>query len=353
MHQLPEAYNVKFAFTEGLVQKTIVESNLPKTLGPGLIYHGTSNFLNMISRDQKSIGLTRVADKFAADGFVMRGQFPAIIVVKTDTFHKARKKKEAELTLIATKGFGIDPRMSFKRSLQEEEIEEVWVAEDQFAQLQHLQNSEDLQENARAMLEKLMRAGKIKVIDGFIWSQIKEESSFKIRGTIRDYWIRRNLLKDFPGLTIESKRLVHRMDKGGTEFTFDPKTGRLLSIKKGGLMIELNDQLSITQMGSPEEALHFQYGTNPLLVMYQTPDKPLMTIYAEAPTHTDGAMVSGPGGIDLNPAQMVMDIRKGAEDFKFDFNGLELDSRQIAGVQFNIRQITPVTNLPLILGINS
>ena len=58
------------------------------------------------------------------------------------------------------------------------------------------------------------------------------------------------------------------------------------------------------------------------------------------------------GGIDLNPAQMSMQIKKEGEDFKFNFNGIEIDAAQVTGATFKIRTMTPVTNLPEILGLN-
>lgn len=59
------------------------------------------------------------------------------------------------------------------------------------------------------------------------------------------------------------------------------------------------------------------------------------------------------GGIDFNPAQMSMHVKKEGEDFKFDFNGTEIDAAQVAAVTFTIRTITPVTNFPSILGLAS
>jgi N-methylhydantoinase B/oxoprolinase/acetone carboxylase alpha subunit len=57
------------------------------------------------------------------------------------------------------------------------------------------------------------------------------------------------------------------------------------------------------------------------------------------------------GGIDFNPAQMSMQVKKQGEDFKFDFNGTEIDAAQVTGATFTIRTMTPVTNLSLILGL--
>ena len=58
------------------------------------------------------------------------------------------------------------------------------------------------------------------------------------------------------------------------------------------------------------------------------------------------------GGIDLNPSQMSMQIKKQGEDFKFYFNGTQIDAAQVTGATFTIRTMTPVVNLPLELGLN-
>jgi len=49
---------------------------------------------------------------------------------------------------------------------------------------------------------------------------------------------------------------------------------------------------------------------------------------------------------------MNMQVKKDGQDFKFDFNGTEIDAAQVTGASFTIRTMTPVTNLPLILGLN-
>ena len=65
----------------------------------------------------------------------------------------------------------------------------------------------------------------------------------------------------------------------------------------------------------------------------------------------DKAMNSEPGGIDLNPAQMSMQVNKDGQDFKFDFNGTGIDAAHVTGATFTIHTMTPATNLPLILGL--
>jgi len=57
------------------------------------------------------------------------------------------------------------------------------------------------------------------------------------------------------------------------------------------------------------------------------------------------------GGIDLNPAQMSMQVKKDGQEFKFDFNGTKIDAAQVAGVIFSIESIEPVKDLPAILGL--
>ena len=56
---------------------------------------------------------------------------------------------------------------------------------------------------------------------------------------------------------------------------------------------------------------------------------------------------------NFNPAQMSVQVKKQGEDFKFDFNGMEIDAAQVTGVTFTIRTMTPVANLPFILGLSS
>ena len=58
-----------------------------------------------------------------------------------------------------------------------------------------------------------------------------------------------------------------------------------------------------------------------------------------------------PGGIDLNPAQMSVQVKKDGQDFKFEFNDTEIDAAQVTGVTFTIRTMMPVANLPRALGL--
>jgi len=59
------------------------------------------------------------------------------------------------------------------------------------------------------------------------------------------------------------------------------------------------------------------------------------------------------GGIDFDPAQMSMLVKKSGQDFKFDFNGTEIDAAQVTGATFTIRTMTPVINLSMELGLSS
>ncbi len=63
------------------------------------------------------------------------------------------------------------------------------------------------------------------------------------------------------------------------------------------------------------------------------------------------ALQSQKGGIDLNPAQMNIQVKNQGEGFKFNFNGQIIDAAQVIGATFTIRTMTPVTDLPLILGL--
>ena len=71
----------------------------------------------------------------------------------------------------------------------------------------------------------------------------------------------------------------------------------------------------------------------------------------QASTKEDHVQLVRKGGIDLNPAQMSVQVNKEGNDFNFNLNGISIDAAQITGVSFIIRQISPVTNLPQILGL--
>jgi len=58
------------------------------------------------------------------------------------------------------------------------------------------------------------------------------------------------------------------------------------------------------------------------------------------------------GGIDLNPAQMSMQVKEEGQDFKFYFNSTGIDAAQVTGATFIIHTMTSVTDLPLILGLS-
>ena len=48
---------------------------------------------------------------------------------------------------------------------------------------------------------------------------------------------------------------------------------------------------------------------------------------------------------------MSMQVKKEGQNFKFNFNGAEIDTAQVTGAIFTIRTMTPVTDLPQILGL--
>ncbi len=62
------------------------------------------------------------------------------------------------------------------------------------------------------------------------------------------------------------------------------------------------------------------------------------------------------GGIDFNPTQMSLQIKNGdSHQFlaKWPENEMEIDAAQVTGATFTIRQMTPVTNLPQVLGVGT
>jgi hypothetical protein len=68
-------------------------------------------------------------------------------------------------------------------------------------------------------------------------------------------------------------------------------------------------------------------------------------------SHGGSVQITNTGGIDLNPVQMNIQVKKQSEDFKFNFNGTEIDAAQVTGATFTIRTMTPVINLPQVLGL--
>ena len=101
--------------------------------------------------------------------------------------------------------------------------------------------------------------------------------------------------------------------------------------------------------GLKEERVEFGFFRGASLDDRKTPkDKALVTAQASNYIRSNGRK----GGIDLNPAQMSMQVKKQGEDFKFDFNGTQIDAAQVTGATFTIRQMTPVVNLSQILGIS-
>jgi hypothetical protein len=72
----------------------------------------------------------------------------------------------------------------------------------------------------------------------------------------------------------------------------------------------------------------------------------------QVPANNSTVLTSDPGGIDLNPAQLNMQIKNGGEDFKFDSNGITIDAAQVTGATFTILDLKPISNLSSALGLN-
>ncbi len=110
---------------------------------------------------------------------------------------------------------------------------------------------------------------------------------------------------------------------------------------------------------SDEESWHYDYGrimAYLALKHYPNPNDALRHVYElsrESNIHrvqSDAAM-RAKGGIDMNPAQMSLQVKNEGEGFHFDFNGVDIDAAQVTGAEFIINEIKPVTNLPMELGL--
>jgi len=83
-------------------------------------------------------------------------------------------------------------------------------------------------------------------------------------------------------------------------------------------------------------------------------------IYQKLRNYKDRALISREdfhakkeGGINLNPSQFSLQINQVGDEFSFNFNGLPMETTQVAGISFVIYQIQPVTNLPQLLGLST
>ena len=147
--------------------------------------------------------------------------------------------------------------------------------------------------------------------------------------------------------TLTSNQVMLRDDRGSVEHT----GSYLLSVEKFHKLEISAKRIDFRNKGDRREAMlecldRVRDGYPKLLDIYY---KVSGSIESQAFDH---AMATANGGIDLNPAQMNMQVKKEGESFKFNFNGTEIDAAQVTGATFTIRTMTPVTNLPQILGLN-
>ncbi|MBF0521436.1 MAG: methyltransferase domain-containing protein [Candidatus Omnitrophica bacterium] len=66
----------------------------------------------------------------------------------------------------------------------------------------------------------------------------------------------------------------------------------------------------------------------------------------------DNAPLANPGGIDFNPNRLELDKQGAHNDFEMPTNPADMENIQINGLVPVIMKISPVTNLPLLLGAN-
>jgi aryl-alcohol dehydrogenase-like predicted oxidoreductase/CheY-like chemotaxis protein len=131
---------------------------------------------------------------------------------------------------------------------------------------------------------------------------------------------------------------------------FDVSSGR--DFRGSYLKVAADPRVSMILIGSHEHtAATLNYFIQEAITL---PDSAMMSTLARnskiLTTPTTRKLEKG--GIDLNPAQMSMQVKKDGQDFKFNFNGTEIDAAQVTGATFTIRTMTPVTNLQEILGIS-
>lgn len=137
------------------------------------------------------------------------------------------------------------------------------------------------------------------------------------------------------------------------QLTREYKTGRF-SKKTMGIASLVDSYL--TQAGFDSEHRR-GVGERMVLNILNLSIRPLRQAELQDPTMSprDGTHAVGArpfGGIDFNPAQMTMQVKKEGNDFKFNFNGKEINAAQVTGATFTINTMTPITDLPKLLGLN-
>jgi len=178
------------------------------------------------------------------------------------------------------------------------------------------------------------------------------------------------------GISISSKEGLEKALRDGLIDQFDvvqtygniflENPGLMEKIRERGKVIVLNSLMRKTREQSNPEEVYRNILSRPGFSILLTGTRNNLDSTLRYADHgfSDGAMVSNKqlgmmpgyvqreGGINLNPTQMNMQVEKVGADFKYDFNGIKIDAAQIAGATFTIHQMTPVTNLLQILGLN-
>ena len=157
---------------------------------------------------------------------------------------------------------------------------------------------------------------------------------------------------DGPGI---ADRLTLRYINLSPDFLSKSQRERYLSPSEGMVNIQqdLNDHIGRSQTWGETHELAESEALKALdliLVIYLMSEKgdpltnPAMRVAKEA------SGTRREGGINLNPSQMSLQVKEDGMDFKFSFNGILIDAAQLTGMGFTIRQMTPVRDLPRILG---
>ena len=68
-------------------------------------------------------------------------------------------------------------------------------------------------------------------------------------------------------------------------------------------------------------------------------------------TSVEQSSIKNPGGIDMNPNKLKLQTQGQGVEFNLPFDPNHLDQIPINGLTPVISQITPITNLPLLLGL--
>ena len=167
------------AFDLTIVQRLIQEKTAFEfTFTPGYLYHGAGDLIHILNSGstEKDVDLTRIVQDWGSWVFSKEFKNPCVIMLTTDTFEKYHQQGKAQLKFVGSSARYPLPKIA----LELNDVEEIWVSEDTWGDLQH-SDSLNLSEEGKQRLNLLLKEKKIKLIPGLHHRIINEDERVKWR----------------------------------------------------------------------------------------------------------------------------------------------------------------------------